>query len=80
MKIFATQERTSIVQDGLLFQPIGEHAYKAYIETSYGNIEVMCCVPGTTDYSYPYEVWYPGDKESTPFQTADHIMNYILNR
>lgn len=73
-------ERTSIVQDGLLFEPLGEFSYRAIIHTSYGNIEVWCCKPETTDSIHPYEVWYPHAKESVTFQTARDIMNYILNK
>ena len=72
-------ERTSIVQDGLLFEPIGESHYKATIHTSYGDIWVMYGLQGS-DITHPYEVWYPGAKEPVTFQTANDIMNYILTR
>lgn len=80
MRFTTKHERPVIYQDHLLFEPLGENAYRAFIQTSYGKIEVWCCMPETTDYKRPYEVWYPGAKESTHFQTASDIMNYILNR
>lgn len=79
MFTYKTTPRTSSVKDGLSFNPVGEFAYRAIINTSYGKIEVLYCMPETTDHVHPYEVWYPGKSDPVTFQTAGDIMNYILN-
>lgn len=77
---YKTEPRTAIERDGLNFEPVGECSYQAKIHTSYGDISVMYFMPETTDPNHPYEVWYPGAKESVTFQTARDIMNYILSK
>lgn len=80
MGLLTKTHRPVIYQDKLLFEPEGEFGYHATIHIKEGNIEVRCGQMETTDSQRPYEVWYPGSKCPTNYQTWQDIMSYIINR
>ncbi len=72
----------TFIKDDMMFLPYMQkkNEYQCKMSTIKGVVSVRMGDSVITDNERPYEVWYPTESDPTPYQTADDVWNYILQK